>query len=170
MLRGPFRHALSTSLGFIFAAHTDADQQRAWKLWCLPGMLLHRQVGSRTLHKPIWRDRFAKFQDGQWQWTQLVHEARDSSAAAPAPPASQPSNEQRTTRARNLVHLGDLTAARQALLATPLAPGTSATLEQLRDPTRRPATPYQSMPAGISTFEPEQPLRLPRDLVIANLR
>ena len=36
-------------------------------------------------------------------------------------------------RARHLVHLGELSAARRALSASPLAPGNEATLQELRD-------------------------------------
>ena len=46
----------------------------------------------------------------------------------------------RADRAAALTHMGELSAAAQALTASPLAPATSATLAALRDPERRPPT------------------------------
>ena len=43
----------------------------------------------------------------------------------------------RATRALSLVHMGELSAARQALEGASLAPGNLATLVMLTDPTRR---------------------------------
>ena len=40
-----------------------------------------------------------------------------------------------------LVHMGELPVARQALDGAAVAPGTQATLNALRDPSRRPAHP-----------------------------
>ena len=57
-----------------------------------------------------------------------------------------PDREQRTRRARQLVHQGELSAARQALTAGPLAPSTDATLQELRDPARPPPHPHQEFP------------------------
>ena len=61
-------------------------------------------------------------------------------------------------------------AARQALTASPLAPGTAATLAQLRDPTRRPTEPYTPLQANIDQFVPEQPLQLPAHKLLTALR
>ena len=81
-----------------------------------------------------------------------------------------PSLERQATRARQLVHLGELSAARQALTAGPLAPGTAETLQELRDPTRRPNEPYAPLHPSISELQPDQPVHLPDDLIIMNLR
>ena len=131
----------------IAHADTEADSVRAWWI-LLPRMLLHRAPGTRTLSKPDWRARIQAFQQGEWL-TLLTSSARHSSPSrtAPVPPTAQnptaaPSDRRRRERARHLVHTGELSAARQALTAGPLAPGTSSTLARLRDPDRRPATAY----------------------------
>ena len=81
-----------------------------------------------------------------------------------------PSLERQATRARQLVHLGELSAARQALTAGPLAPGTAETLQELRNPTRRPNEPYAPSHPSLSEFQPDQPVHLPDDLILMNLR
>ena len=48
--------------------------------------------------------------------------------------------ERRVARAETLIHLGELSSARQALEGSELAPGTMETLDVLRDPRRRPRT------------------------------
>ena len=131
-------------------------------------MLLHRQPGVRTVPKPTWRTRFSKFDDGEWQ--QLIRDMLANTAAAPPPPAAEPTQTSRTTRARNLVHLGDLSAARQALLSGPLAPGSDTTLAELRDPDRRPIEPYPATNPDKSNFQPDEPVQLPRALLVANLQ
>ena len=51
--------------------------------------------------------------------------------------------EKRAERARNLVHLGELSAARIALEGAQVAPGTLATLRELTNLERRPPRPRQ---------------------------
>ena len=46
--------------------------------------------------------------------------------------------EKRAERARNLVHFGELSAARIALEGAQVAPGTLATMRELTNPERRP--------------------------------
>ena len=126
-------------------------------------MLLQRPWGTRTLPKDEWRARVTAFQAGEWQ--QLLATTGPTEGDPAGPPAAThhpaPSSERRAERARHLVHQGELSAARQALTASPLAPGTAATLAQLRDPTRRPTEPYTPLQANIDQFVPEQPLRPP---------
>ena len=64
--------------------------------------------------------------------------------------------------ARRLVHLGELSSARQALAA--------ATLAELRDPSRRPAAPYESLPPEVLRFQPAAPATLRWEAFLANLR
>ena len=82
----------------------------------------------------------------------------------------QPTQEQRTRRARQLTHQGELSAARQALTTGPLAPHTQATLQELRDPSRRPQEPYQAFPDAIREFQPAHPPNLPATQLLTNLR
>ena len=48
--------------------------------------------------------------------------------------------ERRAERAQVLVALGEISAGRRALEGAPVAPGSQATLDALRDETRRPRT------------------------------
>lgn len=147
----------------ILAARTETESTRAWTLWLLlPRLLLHRPPGTRTLPKEEWRKRLLAFQQGEWQHI-LGTIAPGETSTGPAPPTAQhhTNPECRTQRARHLVHQGELSAARQALTATPPAPGTAATLPQLQDPARRPAEPYTANQPAIQQFVPDQPLQLP---------
>ena len=135
---------------------------------------MHRPPGTRTLPKDVWRRRIQLFQDGEWQ--QLLETTATTSTDQPAPNArpnsnpSPPSSQRRAERARHLVHLGELSAARQALTATPPAPGTETTLAQLRDPTRRPVEPYTPIPTHLAEFAPEQHLQIPAQRLLTALR
>lgn len=68
------------------------------------------------------------------------------------------------------MHHGELSAARQALIATPPAPGTQTTLAQLQDPARRPLHPYTPIPAESTRFAPKQPLHIPTHKLLTALR
>ena len=78
--------------------------------------------------------------------------------------------EQRARRARQLTHQGELSAARQALTTGPLAPPTQATLQELRDPNRRPQEPYHDFPDAIREFQPASPPNLPATQLLTNRR
>ena len=151
----------------------------------LPRMLLHRPPGTRTLSKSDWRARIAHFQ--QNEWTLLlrqggVHTDTEPGPSLPEPPNTEvpppavqqhgpePTVEQRGRRARQLTHQGELSAARQALTTGPLAPHTQATLQELRDPSRRPPEPYQDFPAPVQEFQPAHPPNLPATQLLTNLR
>ena len=139
-------------------------------------MLLHRAPGTRTLSKPDWRARIQALQQGEWL-TLLTSSARHSSPSptAPVPPTAQnptaaPSDRRRRERARHLVHTGELSAARQALTAGPLAPGTLSTLARLRDPDRRPATAYCTENTHPPATPAAPPLHLATDKLVTALR
>jgi hypothetical protein len=144
-LKGRVRHALGLALAAIQQAETQQQSVRAWKLWLLlPRMLLHRPTGVRTLPKPEWHARITAFQAGEW--LALLRAAQDSTTSNSTPTEQAPTAQQQARRARQLVHQGELSAARQALTAGPLAPHTEATLQELRDPARRPAPPTCQQP------------------------
>ena len=126
-------------------------------------MLLQRPPGVRTLSKDDWRARIEQFQQGQW--IQLPTRAHHQAQAITPNSSSDPTLERQATRARQFVHLGELSAARQALTAGPLAPGTAATLQELQDP-----EPYAPLHPSLSEFQPDQPVDLPDDLILMNLR
>ena len=175
-LKGRMRQAMQFALEAILQATTADQTLRSWKLWLLlPRMLLHRPPGIRTISKPDWRLRIAQFQEGEW--TTLLRQAaaanpqRANISTDPHQTSPEtPDSEQRTRRARQLVHQGELSAARQALTAGPLAPSTDATLRELRDPARRPPHPYQEFPQHLTEFHPPAPPNLPPTQLLTNLR
>ena len=77
--------------------------------------------------------------------------------------------ESRAARAE-LVHMGELSAARQALEGAALAPGTDATLAMLQNPLRRPPTLRDPIPQDILEVEPGSPFVLDPELFARNIR
>ena len=115
---------------------------------------------SGLLPKPDWRRRIEQFQTGEW-FTLLQETTPAPEDGNPAPAPTRPDLQRRAQRARHLVQMGELSAARQALTAAPTAPATHSTLEELRDPARRPPEPYQHLSPEVSNFQPDQPIQLP---------
>ena len=170
-MKGCIRQALTSALPSILETRNPESSVRAWTLWLLlPRMLLHRPPGIRILPKADWHHRMHQFQNGHW--LELLAAARLAANTNPDTTTAntQPSPQQRADRARHLVHLGELSAARQALTAGPTAPCTQQTLDELRDPSRRPAALYEPPDDQITTFQPEQPAELPMATIIQNLR
>ncbi|CAK0888740.1 unnamed protein product, partial [Prorocentrum cordatum] len=124
-------------------------------------------------------ERFTRFEAGDW--AQLLTEAqpgpprrppeRDANGQSRAPEARRgrapDENEElrsRCGRARELIRLGEVSAARQALTASAVAPGTQATLDELRDPARRLQQPREQLseraarapPQGLASLEPDR--------------
>jgi hypothetical protein len=100
--------------------------------------------------------------------TLLQQSTLPDTSPAPSPASTQP--DQQAHRACQLVHQGEMTAARQALTAQPLAPRNQSTLDELQDPRRRPASPYQAIDPDILQFHPANRLQLPAATIIRNLR
>ena len=65
-----------------------------------------------------------------------------------------------------MVMMGEVSSGRQVLEGAPLAPGTDATLRQLR---RRPQEPRELMPPEINGRRPERPFSLDHHLFIQNM-
>ena len=80
------------------------------------------------------------------------------------------SPSRRAERAIQCVHLGELSAARQAIDAEPLESANQDTLRQLTDPSRRPVEPYGPLGSEILDFQPDAPVALDRTALLANLR
>ena len=125
-IRGRVRQALTLALECITAATNEANAVRAWKLWLLlPRMLLSRKPGTRSLPKNDWKHRIQQFQQGDW--LQLLQQANHTNTTTsnntnnPRDHAAGSDDTRRAERARYLVHLGELSAARQALTAGPLS-------------------------------------------------
>ena len=70
-------------------------------------------------------------------------------------------------RGESLVHVGELSSARQALEGAALAPGTRATLDKLQDARRRPP---EALPPEIMGFQPATLLDLDEKVFCRNLR
>ena len=66
-----------------------------------------------------------------------------------------------------MVMMGEVSSGRQVLEGAPLAPGTDATLRQLR---RRPQEPREPLPPEISGRRPERPFSLDHHMFIQNVR
>ena len=76
----------------------------------------------------------------------------------------------RISRAEALVHMGELSSARQALEGSALAPGSEATLNALRDPLKRPPVPRDPMPRHLAHPEGRVLFNLDETKFARNLR
>ncbi|CAK0818109.1 unnamed protein product [Prorocentrum cordatum] len=114
---------------------------RGWKLLVLiPTMLLSKGPSARTVPKEQLLERFARFEE----------------------------LAQRCERAHALAQQGKVSAARQALTASTIAPGTEAAMAELRDPARRLAEPREPLRADLAAWAPE-PILLGPDQLLRNL-
>ncbi|OLP83903.1 132 kDa protein [Symbiodinium microadriaticum] len=163
------RRALKLSLKLVRDASTadapDAPASlaavRAWKLFLfLPRLLLFRPAGAMRMPKPQILARFSAFERGDW--SALLHEAHAEATAVGLSPATPTDSiDRRAQRATRLARLGELSAARQALTAEPLAPANAETLTALTDPQRRPPQPYGEIHENVISFVPEVPAAAP---------
>ncbi|CAE6950253.1 unnamed protein product [Symbiodinium sp. CCMP2592] len=168
-LRGALRTALHAGLQLIADRESPAQELRGWKLFCLaPRMLLQRSSGESLIPPAELDRRCDLFARGVWP--ELLQLA--SGSAAPRSRTGMPTDDlaARASRATALVHIGELSAAGRALVAEPLAPGTDATLAELRDPSRRPPTPYAPLPQDIATYQAADPCPFPLPAFVACLR
>ena len=79
-----------------------------------------------------------------------------------------PTTDQRAERAEQLVRLVELSAARMALEGDPIASGSDATLQALRDPRNRPYVPREPLPREV--HQPEGVIELDQERFLRNLR
>ena len=155
-LRGALRTALRAGLQLIADRVSPQLELRGWKLFCLaPRMLLFRAVGDARV-PPAELDRRCEVAGG--------HAANSASHNPPD------DVDARAARATALVHIGELSAAGRALVAQPLAPGTDATLAELRDPHRRPPAEYAPLTPDVTGFQPAEPCPFPLPAFVACLR
>ena len=121
--------------------------------------------------KAVYDRRFELFFKGQW--TTLLEESRTScGGSGPSRTAKTEEEElQRTLlEACKLVRLGELSRARQALLAAKLAPGDKETLAKLTNPERRPPRPLDPLPEEVRSFQPAEHVKLDKRLFLENVR
>ena len=69
-----------------------------------------------------------------------------------------------------LVHLGELSSARQALEGASVAPGSDQTLAMLSDPAKRPPVLRDPIPEEVSRHVPSSPFELDEHRLLRNLR
>ena len=65
--------------------------------------------------------------------------------------------ERRVSRAQALVHLGELSSARQALEGAAVTPGSQETLSALSDPSKRPPLLRDPLPEEVANHFPRIP-------------
>ena len=177
-MRGPARNAYRTALQALRAPQrkdpNGPDATRAWKLFLLVSrLLLFRAPGQKQVPKEDFARRASMFQDGRW--IDLLAESNASTEAnRPRSSAStthaEVGLERRAARAHTLVRLGEVSAARQALVSEAVAPGNATTLRELSDPNRRPQVPHEPIEPETMEFQPEEPFVLDRGRFVTNLR
>ena len=148
-LWGSFRIALKLALEEVAAGSTTNDrrQERGWKLFLvLLRMLLHRPPRGALLRKEKLMAQFEKFSVGQWTEPLRARDSCSEKAAVASRRRKRRQESRLDKRALHLVQLGELPSGRQALEGADLAPGTTATLNALRDPTKRPPRPREDVP------------------------
>ena len=130
----PFRNAVRVALDEIKARWSENDerrQEKGWKLFLLiPRMLLHRKPCGGTIP----REMLSSVSGVLGQWLELIRicalneEEALKIARRRSRRHGQDESVRRGERADQLVHLGELSSARQVLESGDLAPGTPETL------------------------------------------
>ena len=108
-------------------------QVRGWKLFLLiPRLLLHRPQRGGLIPRKKLRESFKKFSQGRWFEFQIV-----GGTVAGEPDTSTSRRRRRPDSivhrfGLSLAHLGELSAARNALEGAPCAPGTTSLCEHCK--------------------------------------
>ena len=170
-VRSTLRTAFRAGLQLV-ADETSAESTlRGWKLFYLAArMLLHRAPAEARIPTAELERRCELFRRGEWPCLLAAAEAALRTPEADSLRASRTEVEARAARATALVHLGELSAAARALVSQPLAPGSSDTLQELRDPANRPQAPYAPPDPMLLAFRPEEQCALPLHPFLASLR
>ena len=151
-----------------------ARQERGWKLFLLlPRLLLHRPPGGGLLSKEKLSDRFKMFSRGEWLQLLAASRVCDEKAATTRNRRRRrlPDDlERRAIRALQLVQMGELSSARQALEGAEIAPGSHAALQSLTNEDRRPAIPREPLPQDVIDFVPAVEFSLEDSLFCKTLR
>ena len=127
-LRGPYRTAMRVALEEIREGGRRDDvtrQERGWKLFLLlPRMLLHRSPRGGLIPRAKLLDRFEMFIRGRWIDILTASEECCRQAVASRRRRTRRVEDEmkrRVDRADVLVHMGELSSARQALEGASLA-------------------------------------------------
>ena len=106
------------------------------------------------------------------EWTLLLDETRHSSSGLrrkTSPLTTEEEKVRRARRAETLVHQGEVSRARQVQCSQARAPGTRATLNELRDPERSPPRLSEAIPPEVSGHCPQHQFKLDRRKYACNL-
>ena len=165
--RGSLRQAFLVSL-----RGRAQRSEAAWKLFILtPRMLLRPTEERGDIGKAIFLERLARFQRGEW--SELLTEAEEAGRArrrlARELDAEQ-LQQRRLDEAERRVSLREITRARVLITSTGLAPGNNETLDQLKDPQRRPTALTEPLPDAALRHRPANQLKLESDKLAQALR
>ena len=171
-LRGSYRNAMRVALEEVIVDN-PTRRERGWKLFMmLPRMLLHRppRGGLNPRHKLV--HRFEMFSRGEWWDLIRASAACEQAAVGRRRRRRRPGDdlESRAARAEMLVHLGELSSARQALEGAAVAPGCNQTLTMLSDPAKRPPVLRDPIPDEVLHHVPSSLFELDEDRLLKNLR
>ena len=176
-LKGPYRIAMRVALQEIEEGSRGVEpvrEERGWKLFLLlPRMMLHRPPRGGLIPRSKLIHRFELFVSGRWTELLAASEACCQQAAISRRRRSRRVEDditRRLDRADSLVHMGELSSARQALEGASLAPGTEATLNALRDPEKRPRVPREPLPRELVSHVPAFQFNLDADQFARNVR
>ena len=176
-LRGNCPIVMRTALEEICAGERSREEARAergWKLFILlPRMLLHRQPRGGPIPRAMLISRFESFVRGAWGSLIQASRACNTQAAVVRQHRSRrvgDNLEHRAARAEVLVHMEELSSARQALEGAELAPGSRHTLNMLQDESKRPRNARVPIPPPLGNLRPRVPFPLDRDRLARNLR
>ena len=130
-------------------------------------------VSRRNCLSKKLESRVRQFQEGDWM--SLFRESvscADVAHNSAVRRRRRGSDEEavRATRALSLVHMGELSAARQALEGASLAPGNLATLGMLTDPARRPPVARRALSPEVLNAQRAEPLILDPVEFLTSLR
>jgi len=131
-------------------------------------LLLFKDVRQPFVSKEDLLDRLSRF----WRcdWLGLLEKSNASIPTGTGRRSGQ-TPEQAAERAHALVQLGEFSAVRQVLTSPGLAPGTPATLNELRNEARRPRHAYEDMPISPVVHEATpEPVSLKQKILRNNLQ
>ena len=174
-MRAGVRRALTFSLRALRDAYAEEDGarvERAWKLFLLtPRMLLARPESQGAVGRQELLERLLAFERGDWvELLTGAQAGRSHARGSSGGSADARTAERRREAACTKVRRGELSRARQLLTAAELAPGNAATLAALIDPSKRPPTARDPIPAGVMEFQPASPVRLPDGAIARALK
>ena len=171
-MNGHYRIAMRVALEEMNTTD-EVRVERGWKLFLLlPRMLLHRASRGGLIPRPKLMNRLDLFNRGVWRLLEAGRKCSHQAAVSRRRKNRRPEQDivRRVSRAESLVHMGELSSARQALEGASLAPGSEATLNALRDPEKRPQFPRHPLPREMVYPEPEVEFDLDELRFARNLR